>query len=77
MTTWLIIPSDRIKELEEINAKFDDRFCSHFETIDGVLTTEADKLNDPYWSAYQEFLSSLTPFEGQPIWLTPTEELPE
>jgi hypothetical protein len=75
--TWLIIPTDRISELDEINAKFNDKLCSYLETNDGVLLTNSDKLNDPYWSEYHSFLSSLTPFEGQPIWPTPTEELPE
>lgn len=71
MTTWLVIPTDRISELEEINNRFNDRLCSHYETIDGVLLTNSDKLNDPYWSEYQDFLSFLTLFEGTPVWPTP------
>ena len=74
MTTWLIIPTNRINELDEINAQFNDKLCSYLETNDGVLLTNADKLNDPYWSEYQEFLCSLTQFEGQPIWPTLTSE---
>jgi hypothetical protein len=77
MTTWLVIPTERISELDEINAKFDDKLCSHCETNDEVLLTKADKLNDPYWEAYQTFLSSLTPFEGVPVWPSPPVEVEE
>lgn len=77
MTTWLVIPTDRISELDEINAKSNDRLCSHYETIDGVLLTNSDKLNDPYWSEYHDFLSSLTLFEGDPVWPSPPVEVEE
>ena len=77
MTTWLVIPTERISELDEINAKFNNKLCSHCENIDGVLLTKADKLNDPYWEEYQEFLCSLTPFEGVPVWPSPPVEVKE
>jgi hypothetical protein len=74
MTTWLVIPKDRISELEKINTKFNDKFCSYIETIDGKFLTNSDKLEDEYWSTYHAFLSSLTPFVGQPIWPNPPVE---
>lgn len=77
MKTWLTIPPDRINELDEINARFFDRRCTSVITNDGVSLTNSDKLQDPYWEAYHAFLSTLTPFEGEPIWPTLTEELTE
>jgi hypothetical protein len=77
MTTWLKIPKDRINELDEINARFNNKLCSYIETIDGLFLTNADKLQDLYWSAYHAFLSSLTPFEGTPVWPTPPVEVEE
>ena len=69
--SWLILPSDRQAELDEINAQFKDRKCTAITTEDGTLLTNSDKLQDEYWSAYHAFLLSLTPFQGDPIWPTP------
>jgi len=72
--SYLILPKERQGELDEINAQFIDRVCTATETEDGILLTNSDKLQDNYWSAYHAFLSSLTPFEGEPIWPTPSED---
>ena len=71
---WLIVTPEKLVELQEINLRFSDRKCSTVSTNEGVLVTNPDKLQDNYWSEYHDFLSSLTPFEGQPIWPTPVEE---
>ena len=68
---WLILPPSRQAELDGINAQFTDRCCTATPTVDGILLTGGDKLEDNYWSAYHDFLSSLTPFEGDPVWPTP------
>jgi hypothetical protein len=65
---WLILPIERQAELDAINAQFKDRVCTSVATSDGVLLTNSDKLQDEYWSAYHSFLSSLDPFEGDPVW---------
>jgi hypothetical protein len=68
MKTWLIVPQNRTAELDEINSRFTDRMCTTHETNDGVLLSNSDKLGDIYWSGYHAFLSSLAPFEGDPVW---------
>jgi hypothetical protein len=77
MKTWLIVPQNRTAELDEINSRFTDRLCTTHETADGTLLTNADKLGDVYWSGYHTFLSSLTLFEGDPVWPTPPVEVEE
>jgi hypothetical protein len=77
MSLFLIVPKERVSEMDDINSGFSDRVSTTTETIDGVLLTNADKLEDTYWKAYHDFLSSLSAFTGQPIWPTPPEALPE
>jgi len=70
---FLIVPTDRISELDEINARYSDRVCTTNTTIGGIILTNADKLDfpdDKFWSPYILFLSSLSPYEGEPT-LTP------
>lgn len=74
---WLIVTPENQIELDAINARFVDRQCISVATNNGVSLTNYDKLQDIYWEAYHALLSTLTPFEGQPIWPTPTEELTE
>jgi hypothetical protein len=74
---WLIVTEENQLELDTINAGFVDRKCTSLANEDGILLTNSEKLEDEYWSAYHAFLSSLTKFEGEPIWPTPPEELPE
>jgi hypothetical protein len=77
MSLFLIVPKERVSEMNDLNSVFSDRICTATETTDGVLLTNADKLQDPYWEAYHAFLSSLTPFEGQPIWAKPLAQVEE
>jgi len=74
MTQFLIIPADRVSELDAINAAHNDRQCTFKETTGGVRLTSADKMNDVYWADYHAFLNSLEPFEGDPEWPTPIDE---
>lgn len=74
---WLIVTPENQIELDAINARFVDRQCTSVATNDGVSLTNSDKLQDNYWEAYHAFLSTLTPFEGQPIWPTPPVEVEE
>jgi len=67
---WLIVTSEKQVELDAINAGLVDRQCTSVSTKDGILLTNSDKLQDPYWLAYHAFLLTLTPFEGEPIWPT-------
>jgi hypothetical protein len=71
---WLIVTPENQVELDAINARFIDKQCTSVPTKDGTLLTNSDKLQDPYWSAYYAFLSSLTPFDGEPIWPNPPIE---
>jgi hypothetical protein len=68
---WLIVTPEKQAELDAINAWFTDKQCTSVANEDGILLTNSDKLEDAYWSAYHAFLSSLTPFEGEPIWPKP------
>jgi hypothetical protein len=72
--SWLIVTAKNKVELDAINARFSDRVCTSVATEDGTLLTNSDKLQDSYWSAYHAFLSSLTPFDGEPIWPNPPIE---
>jgi hypothetical protein len=74
---WLIVTPEQKVELDVINDAHPFQKCSPVETADGVMVTTSDKISSEYWANWHEFLVSLTPFEGQPIWPTPTEELPE
>jgi hypothetical protein len=68
MNDWLIIPEEKLPDLEAINANYTDRKCTAMPDENGVLLTRADKLADPYWSSFHVFLSSLAPFQGAPVW---------
>jgi len=82
--SWLIVTPEQNTELNAINATQSGKDCTALATVDGVLVTNADKIGDVYWSAYQDFLATLSPFDGEPIWpasqnnntdeLIPTEE---
>lgn len=63
---WLIVPNNKLAELDAINDQFTDRKCTTVETIDGVILTLSDKLSDEYWTDYHVFLSSLSEFVGTP-----------
>ena len=65
---WLIVTPDQNIELEAINASQTGKACTAIATIDGTLVTQADKIGDAYWSAYQDFLATLSPFDGEPVW---------
>jgi hypothetical protein len=71
----LIVTSEKQVELDAINARFIDKQCTSVPTKDGTLLTNSDKLQDQYWSEYHDFLSKLTPFEGEPIWPNPNVEV--
>jgi hypothetical protein len=68
---WLIVTPEKQVELDAINAGFTDRQCTSVSTNDGVKLTNSDKLKDDYWLAYRALLSSLTPFDGNPVWPSP------
>jgi hypothetical protein len=74
---WLILQPSDLSVLEDINATFADRKIVPSITQSGESLLPDHFLADPYWSAYHAFLLTLTPFQGQPIWPKPTEELPE
>jgi hypothetical protein len=74
MNNWLIIPTERLPELEELNARFSDRTCTAHQTADDVLVTGADKLSDAYWVEYADFLGSLEEFVGVPEFVQPEAE---
>lgn len=65
--TWLIVPEDKLDELNDLNSGYIDRKCVPVQTIDGVYITSSDKLADDYWQAYHEWLESLEPFVGVPV----------
>jgi hypothetical protein len=71
---WLIIPENKIAELDALNAQHTDRQCTFIETTSSVRLTSADKLSDPYWSDYHAFLNSLERFDGTPVWPVIEEE---
>ena len=70
---WLIVTPQQKDGLDAINFANADRKCSTFQTIDGVLVTASDKIGDPYWSDYQELLTSMTPYSGEPTFPQPIE----
>jgi hypothetical protein len=72
---WLIVPEDKLAELQAINEVHEDRKCEPMQTTTGVWVTGADKLGDSYWVDWHDFLSSLTEFEGVPEFPRPEEEL--
>jgi hypothetical protein len=74
---WLIVTPEKLVELQEINLRFSDRKCTPAKTNEGVLVTNADKLQDSYWESYHQFLSSLTPFKGTPVWPATSVEVEE
>lgn len=63
---WLILPPDKVADLETLNASQNDRSVSPVTTTDGVKILGADLLGDPFWSDYQPFLVTLSPFVGDP-----------
>jgi hypothetical protein len=71
---WLIITPEQKAELDVINDAHSFQKCSPIKTEDGLLLTTTDKINSEYWSDWHNWLSSLTPFEGQPMWANPIVE---
>jgi hypothetical protein len=74
---WLIVTPEQNSELDVINNAHPFQKCSPVETADGIFVTTTDKIGSSYWADWQEWLLSLTPFEGTPFWPTLPEELPE
>jgi hypothetical protein len=74
---WLTISIDQKAELDSINAAHPTQKCEPVETADGTLVTSSDKLTDAYWADWRNWLLSLTPFEGEPIWPTPPNGITE
>ena len=72
--SWLIVTPEQNVELDAINATQSGKTCTALTTVDGVQVTNADKIGDAYWSAYQDFLSTLSPFDGEPVWPASPEE---
>jgi len=70
---WLILPPDKVADLETLNASQNDRSVSPVTTADGVQILGADLLGDPFWADYQTFLSTLALFEGEPTFPTSSE----
>ena len=66
MSEWLIVPSDRLAELDAINAAHEGQRCTALQTTTGVWVTGSDKLEDSYWADWHEFLDSLSEFVGMP-----------
>lgn len=67
---WLIVTSEQQTALDSINEAHPFQKCISVATVDGTLVTPADKIGVEYWSAWQDWLTSLTPFNGNPIWDT-------
>jgi hypothetical protein len=74
---WLIVTPSQNAELEAINDAHSFQKCQPIETADGFLITTTDKIGSSYWADWQEWLLSLTPFEGTPVWPTPPVEVEE
>jgi len=73
MNEWLTVTDDQLTALNAINDAHPDQKCTAVQTIDSVWVTSADKLGDSYWKDWQEFLQGLTPFEGTPVFPTPSD----
>jgi hypothetical protein len=65
---WLIVTPEQKIELDAINAQFTDRICQPETTIDGTMLVYSDLIGCDYWSAYQDFLNSLTIYDKNPVW---------
>jgi hypothetical protein len=68
--SWLILPPDQQDALAALNAAQTDRAISPVSTADGILLIGADLLGDPFWDDYQALLVMLSPYVGDPIFLT-------
>lgn len=68
---WLIVSPNQQTELDSINEAHPYQKCTSQLTVDGVLVTTADKIGSECWADWQNWLASLTPFEGDPVWPTP------
>jgi len=64
---WLIVTTDKKVELDAINEAHPFQKCVPVETLDEVLVTTTNKLDSGYWADWHEWLKSLTPFEGTPV----------
>jgi hypothetical protein len=68
---WLIVSPNQQTELDSINEAHPHQKCTSQLTVDGVLVTTADKIGSECWADWQNWLASLTPFEGDPVWPSP------
>jgi hypothetical protein len=66
--SFLIVTPDQNTKIEAINPTLTDRNIVPVATADGTLLIPANLNNDPYWSAYQGVISTLTPLVGNPVW---------
>jgi hypothetical protein len=73
MNEWLIVTNDQLTALNTINDAHSDQKCTAVQTTDSIWVTSADKIGNNYWADWQDFLQSLTPFQGIPTFPTPTD----
>lgn len=66
--SWLIVTYEQQTALDAINEAHPFQKCISVATADGTLVTPADKIGVEYWEDWQDFLTSLTSFNGNPIW---------
>ena len=68
---WLIVTPEQQVALDAINEAHPYQKCTSLVTADGTLVTTDDKIGVDYWADWQDWLKSLTPFDGTPVWPTP------
>jgi hypothetical protein len=71
---WLIVTPEQQIALDALNEAHPYQKCTSLATADGTLVTTADKIGVDYWADWQDWLNSLTPLEGNPVWPTPTAD---
>lgn len=74
MSAWLIVPLEKLAELDAINAAHEGQRCTALQTTAGIWVTGSDKLADDYWQEWREFLGSLSEFVGTPEFPQPEAE---
>jgi hypothetical protein len=68
---YLILQSSDLDALNKMNDVRIDRKLVPSVTQSGESVIPDHFLVDPYWSEYHNFLSSLTLFEGKPVFRSP------
>jgi len=63
---WLILPPEKLPDLEAINQAHNDRRIDPIKTIDGVLLISADLATDSFLADYHEILFGLSPYDKIP-----------